>query len=110
MQVVIDIDDKLYNRIKCLEPKSNTMLDGLMRSVQNGTPLSRGHGRLIDADAFITTLEAVSKRLKYKELWLNNHSLTVDDVFKAVIESLQNEGLSEGDSPTIIEAESEDTK
>jgi hypothetical protein len=53
-------------------------------------------------------LEAVSKRLKYKELWLNNHSLTVDDVFKAVIESLQNEGLSEGDCPTIIEADKEE--
>ena len=39
MQIVIDIDDKLYNRIKYLEPKANTMLDELMRSVQNGTPL-----------------------------------------------------------------------
>jgi hypothetical protein len=48
MQVVINIDDKLYNRIKYLEPKSNTMLDVLMRSVQNGTPLPKGHGDLID--------------------------------------------------------------
>ena len=50
MQVVIEIDDKLYNRIKYLEPKSNTMLDELMRSVQNGTPLPKGHGRLGDLD------------------------------------------------------------
>jgi hypothetical protein len=34
--------------------------------------------------------------------------LTVDDVFKAVIESLQNKGLAEGDALTIIEKESED--
>ena len=39
MQIVIDIDDKLYNRIKYLEPRTDTMLDELMRSVQNGTPL-----------------------------------------------------------------------
>lgn len=51
--------------------------------------LSKGHGRLIDADAFISKLEDVSKRHKYKELLIND-CLTVDDVFKAVIESLQN--------------------
>ena len=39
MQIVIKIDDKLYNRIKYLEPRADTMLDELMRSVQNGTPL-----------------------------------------------------------------------
>lgn len=40
MKIVIKIDDKLYNRIKYLEPRADTMLDELMRSVQNGTPLS----------------------------------------------------------------------
>lgn len=51
MQIVIDIDDRLYNRIKYLEPKADTMLDEFMRSIQKGTPLPKGHGRLIDADA-----------------------------------------------------------
>jgi hypothetical protein len=50
MQILVEIDDKLYNRIKYLEPKADTMLDVLMRSVQNGTPLPKGHGDLIDAD------------------------------------------------------------
>lgn len=40
MKVVIDTDDKLYNRIKYLEPSSDTTLDELIRSVQSGTPLS----------------------------------------------------------------------
>ena len=71
---------------------------------KNGIPLPEGHGRLIDADAFISKMEKVSKRQKYKELLINDH-LTVDDVFKAVIESLQNEGSAEGDAPTIIEAD-----
>ena len=70
----------------------------------HGTPLPKGHGRLIDADAFIATLKDASKRQKYKKLLIND-CLTVDDVFKAVIESLQNEGLAEGDAPTIIEAD-----
>lgn len=41
MQIVIDIDDKLYKRIKYLEPRADTMLDELMRSVQSGTPQSK---------------------------------------------------------------------
>ena len=43
MKIVIEIDDKLYNRIKYLEPKADAMLDKLMRSIQNGTPLPKGH-------------------------------------------------------------------
>ena len=50
MEIVIKIDDKLYNRIKYLEPKADTMLDELMRSIQSGTPLPEGHGRIIDTD------------------------------------------------------------
>lgn len=72
--------------------------------LKNGTPLPKEHGRLIDADAFIKKLEDISNRQKYKELLIDD-LITVDDVFKAVIESLQNEGLAEGDAPTIIEAD-----
>jgi hypothetical protein len=75
--------------------------------IANGTPLPKGHGRLIDADAFIAMMEDASKRQKYKELLIDD-CLTVDDVFKAIIESLLNKGLAEGDAPTIIKAESED--
>ena len=81
MQVVIDIDDKLYNRIKCLEPKSNTMLDGLMRSIQNGTTLSRGHGRLIDESKITKCYMLPINRIDAREL--------------------------RTDAPTIIEPESE---
>lgn len=70
------------------------------------TVLPKGHGRLIDADAFIAMMEDASKRQKYKELLIND-CLTVDDVFKAIIESLLNKGLAEGDAPTIIEANTE---
>lgn len=42
MKIVITIDDKLYERIKYLEPKADTILDRLMKAVQNGTPLPKG--------------------------------------------------------------------
>ena len=112
MQIVIDIDDKVYGLLRYFEKAlglnnkkddSDDVKTALMRAVINGTPLPKGHGRLIDADAFITVMEDASKRQKYKELLIDD-CLTVDDVFKAVIESLLNRGLAEGDAPTIIEA------
>ena len=53
MQIVIDIDEEIYKNIQ----SGNFWLDsGLSLSnaydfIKNGTPLPRGHGRLIDADA-----------------------------------------------------------
>ena len=101
MEVVIKISDKDYQLMKDGYIPFN-VLDKMM----NGTPLPKGHGRMIDADAFISRMEDASKRQRYKELLIND-TLTVDDVFKAVIVSLRNEGLAEGDSPTIIEADTE---
>lgn len=92
MQIVIDVTEKEYENIR------------LMNAIANGVILPKGHGRLIDADAFAKKLEYASKRQKYKELLIKD-LLTVDDVFEAVIESLKNEGLAEGDAPTILEAD-----
>lgn len=53
MEVVIKIDDETYKEIK----KSNTIKEHLNKvdwSIRNGTPLPKGHGRLIDADHFNT--------------------------------------------------------
>jgi hypothetical protein len=74
----------------------------VVNAIKDGTPLPKRHGRLIDADAFIAMMEDASKRQKYKELLIDD-CLTVDDVFKAVTESMLNQGLAEGDAPTIIE-------
>lgn len=50
MKVIIDIDDNVYEWVK------NTGTFGIYRfntakAIKNGTPLPKGHGRLIDADA-----------------------------------------------------------
>jgi len=106
MKIVIELPDKTYHMINAGYYDYGDM----NVIIQNGTQLPKGHGRLIDADAFIAMMEDVSKRQKYKKLLIDD-CLTVDDVFKAIIESLQNKGLANGDTPTIIEAdktESED--
>ena len=48
MQVVINIPDEAYAVLK-----SKPVLDNIAESIiANGTPLPKGHGRLIDADAY----------------------------------------------------------
>lgn len=54
MQIVIEIAEKTYNEI-CkyglyLSPNSYKNLE---QALKNGTPLPKGHGRLIDGDALI---------------------------------------------------------
>lgn len=126
MQIVIDIDDMVYKFVQNTsfvedestmfertnaDRKKTLFLFDILEAIKNGTPLPKGHGRLIDADAFIAKLEDASKRQQYKKLLIDDY-LTVDDVFKAIIESLQNKGLANGDAATIIEAytESEDRR
>lgn len=84
----------------------NGTLKSLIRREINGEMLSKGHGRLIDADAFIRFIKDVSKRQKYGEVLIDKN-MTVEDVLNAVVESLENKGLAEGDTPTIVSADTE---
>lgn len=78
MQLVIDIDEDVYeeimvhNRELRKSGKSAYYLEGL---IQNGTPLPEGHGRLIDADAFIDTL-GISDRDIYAKECIEEYILT----------------------------------
>lgn len=104
MELVINISEEDYKAIKNMSVVGDMTIPYVFDAIRKGILLPKGHGRLIDADAFIATMEDASKRQKYKELLIDD-SLTVDDVFKAIIETLQNKGLAEGDSPTIIKAD-----
>lgn len=57
MQIVIDIDDKVYGLLKYFEEgmglndkedDSDDVKTALMRAVIHGTPLPKGHGDIID--------------------------------------------------------------
>lgn len=43
MKITIDIPDYTYNRIRYLEPHGDSLLDILMRGVQEGTPIQKGN-------------------------------------------------------------------
>ena len=54
MKIVIDISEELYEIIKELVKKQNSVFpeaDSAEKIILNGTPLPKNHGRLIDADA-----------------------------------------------------------
>lgn len=93
MQIVIDIPEKAYRQLKFLNEQGfGTVID---EAVANGTPLPKGHGRLIDADKFIEnikwTAEVTEDRAGYGCcMWSEEH--IIEDVEKAL---------------TIIEADKE---
>ncbi|MBR0090589.1 MAG: hypothetical protein IJP92_02705 [Lachnospiraceae bacterium] len=51
MKIVIDIPEELYKAYKGRPPMlGDEGMDMIAQSIANGTPLPKGHGRLIDAD------------------------------------------------------------
>ena len=78
VQVVIEIDEELYQSLRYQKQYNPRFLSGYEKTILEGTPLPKNHGRLIDADALVDTLGASDR----------------DIYCKAVIEE---------DAPTIIE-------
>ena len=95
MQIVIDIPEVFYEYCKAQKDAAEIQL-----AIKNGTPLPKGHGRLIDADALKADIQ------KHADIYANygHHDL---------VSMAQRDGLlcAVGEvvnAPTIIEAEGED--
>ena len=91
MQIVIEIPDEEYELVRHENKSFRTELE-LMNAVANGTPLPKHHGRLKDADAFISKVKADREHSVYLRSW------TADDVLDALDNSY---------APTIVAANSE---
>lgn len=65
MKMVIDISEEMYEEICPIEysvyglssVKNKQLFYQLVYAIQNGTPLPKGHGRLIDADKVLDDIE-----------------------------------------------------
>lgn len=96
MQMMIDIDEDTYKYIISRFKYQNEGDYGLSEyekagiAIKNGKPLSKGHGRLIDADEFHHTLEDMPMRDTDK--WFN---------------WLQKVCNRLAEAPTIVEADTE---
>lgn len=63
MKIVIDIDEDIYNHIKNSYITFNGMqsfMATIYKAIGKGTPLPKGHGRLIDADALIEQIKRLN--------------------------------------------------
>ena len=83
MQIVINIDEEVYNRTLTYKDFPE-IANLLLYAVANGVPLPKGHGRLIDADA------------------INLKDISPVDGFSVYGATAEDIDLT----PTIIEAES----
>lgn len=56
MQIVIDIPDRIW---RIIQNKPLNIIDSeiVEKAIANGTPLPKGHGRLIDADVLVDGME-----------------------------------------------------
>ena len=62
MHVVIDVPNWLYNAM--LEHKEPIYSQSLAEAVRDGTPLPKGHGRIMDVDKIIKKMEEREECLK----------------------------------------------
>lgn len=56
MQIVIDVPEKVYNRF-CRCCRFPDEVEEAIIAITDGTPLPKGHGRLIDADVLVDGME-----------------------------------------------------
>lgn len=90
MQIVIDINEEIFNKLPDAELGSNVIED-VLEAVENGTVLPKGHGRLIDADKAVR--EENSKLVDFET------TNTRDRSYCRYARIILN------DAPTIIEAD-----
>ena len=81
MKIVIDIDENVYTRL--FDAGGNTMRDMRVAcsAIRKGTPLPKGHGRLIDADAIPYTM-------LYKENFMTGTGMEKQAVWKDDIDRM----------------------
>lgn len=96
MKLIINIPDNLYNFVNTKRPngyynefdKFDTY--DVSKAIRNGTPLPKGHGRLIDADALIKKMCGREEELgDDRAMWESSAVSVALDMF----------------APTIIEAD-----
>lgn len=80
MKIIIDIPEERYNRIDYIDNLS------LKEIVKNGTPLPKGHGRIVDLEEVDRSISANTTIELYQNEW--------DELYKAI-----------NAVPTVIEAD-----
>ena len=98
MKLIIDISEEEYKRM-IEQSVFGIMLSVWKRAIKNGTPLPKGHGKLIDADALY------DEYVKEPEEFNGGHSLmALFRVAPTIIEADKAESKLDGDPIDIDKA------
>lgn len=90
--VVIDIDDEDYKRIQDIPDVFNSLTSRTYLAIRNGTPLPKGHGRLIDADEFIKEVENLPKEPNgYSKVYDEARIIMMIEATQTIIEADKTE-------------------
>lgn len=92
MELIIEIPDAMYEDIKSGKDGYSNYVH---TAIRNGTPIPKGHGKIIDADAFLEENKDYTGWILCSDAWGG------ENAYKDTLEDLINE------APTIIGAESE---
>ena len=83
IELVIKIPKELYESYKGRPPMlGDAGMDMIAQAIANGTPITKKHGRLIDADALVATL-GISDRDIYCKAVIEEDAPTIIEVDKA---------------------------
>lgn len=91
MELVIKIPEKIYKHIISMQfyipglRSGKSLLEELLKAIMTGTPLPKGHGRLIDGSALKVELECGIRAGNYEEGYEKYpHINSMDDCVDAV--------------------------
>lgn len=95
MKLIIDIPEEAYKLRVCNPLWFDSNMD---KAIKNGTPLPKGHGRLIDADE-------LSKRLVNASMFFRGEKADMFDTRFA--DGLREADIKLSEAPTVVEANKE---
>lgn len=81
MKLVIDIPEEEYELVRHADEFPMEVLRNLLNAIIKGTPLPKGHGRLIDADSMKTMKNIQSANFNAVELirlWIDNQPTIIE--------------------------------
>lgn len=99
MQIVINIPEELYETYKGRPPMlGDAGMDMIAQAIANGTPLPKGHGRLIDGDKIISKICGSSCGCHLEECGFDEHCFSVIRIESAqsIIEADRAESEDKG--------------
>ena len=91
MKIVIDIPDTQYEYLTKIATVGEEPLGYFERVIMRGTPLPKGHGRLIDADAITKDVKTLQNSFVINMEYMTGKILGCECIAPTIIEGSDSE-------------------